>query len=142
MSRLAAVALSLLGGPCCRVAALPSRRARRCAEIMRCAVTTCGPPVPILFRPWPAWLRRVDSLISEIFLRIDTRFFWKATTFFCKTQDFSANSSKHAGKFQGTPDPTSCTSDLHLSYPRNVPIFILYTEIWRRWGSGRQRKSV
>jgi hypothetical protein len=46
VSRLAAVALPLLGGPCCRVAALPSRRARECAVIRRCAVTTCGPPVP------------------------------------------------------------------------------------------------
>jgi hypothetical protein len=46
VSRLAAVALPLLGGPCCRVAALPSRRARECAVITRCAVTTCGPPVP------------------------------------------------------------------------------------------------
>ena len=53
VSRLASVALPLLGGPCCRVAALPSRRARECAVITRCAVTTCGPPVPILFRPWP-----------------------------------------------------------------------------------------
>ncbi len=26
--------------------ALPSRRARECAVITRCAVTTCGPPVP------------------------------------------------------------------------------------------------
>ena len=46
VSRLAAVALPLLCGPCCRVAALPSRRARECAVIRRCAVTTCGPPVP------------------------------------------------------------------------------------------------
>ena len=67
VSRLAAVALPLLGGPCCRVAALPSRRARECAVIRRCAVTTCGPPVPILFRPWPAWLRRAGTFISEIF---------------------------------------------------------------------------
>jgi hypothetical protein len=46
VSRLAAVAIPLLGGPCCRVAALPSRRARECAVITRCAVTTCGPPIP------------------------------------------------------------------------------------------------
>ena len=68
VSRLAAVALPLLGGPCCRVAALPSRRARECAVIRRCAVTTCGPPVLILFRPWPAWLRRAGTFISEKFV--------------------------------------------------------------------------
>ncbi len=62
---------------------------------------------------------------------IGAGFFWKMPGFSCKTQDFSANSWKNAGRFQGTSDPTSSTSDRDLSYPKNVPMFIHYTEIWR-----------
>jgi hypothetical protein len=42
----------------------------------------------------------------------------------------------------GTSDLTSRTSDRDLSYPRNVPMLILYTEIWRRGSFGRPRKST
>jgi hypothetical protein len=56
--------------------------------------------------------------------------FLPKTGFFGKTQDFSANSSKHAGIFHGTSDTTSSTSDRDLFYPRNVPI--LFTT--RRFG--------
>ncbi len=72
---------------------------------------------------------------------IGAGFFWKTATFFCKTQDFPANSSKHTEKFQGTSHLSSCTSDRDLSYPRNV-LILNTTRRFGGFGAPEGRKKV